>query len=318
MTILVTGASGFIGSALCQELIRQGKSVRCVSRSTTSAATSSGTLTTADFSSETDWAAPLEGIKEVVHLAAEVHVMNRKTSAQSTTFGKVNFEGTTRLAHQAAKAGVRRFVFLSTIKVNGESTGKSKPFTTDDVPSPGDAYSISKYKAERALWQISLESDMEVVIIRPPLVYGPGVKGNFANLIKWVRRGLPLPLGSVHNRRSLIALENLVHFIVLCSDPERSPRAANELFLISDDEDISTTDLLRKVARASCITPRLLPMPAHWIRATARLLGKREEAERLLGSLVIDCSKARDLLGWQPVITMDEQLKKMALHDSAV
>jgi nucleoside-diphosphate-sugar epimerase len=225
-------------------------------------------------------------------------------------------KGTLNLARQAAAYGVKRFVFLSSVKVNGECTLNGCAFRAADIPAPEDAYGISKLEAEQGLMDLARETGMEVVIIRPPLVYGPGVKGNFASLVRWVRKGIPLPLGVVHNKRSLVALENLVDFIALCADPERSKLAANEVFLISDGEDVSTNGLLRKVANAYSVAPRLMPIPVLWIRTVARLLGKRAVADRLLGSLVVDSSKAWDLLGWKPVVSMDEQLKNMALHDT--
>lgn len=233
-------------------------------------------------------------------------------------YRRVNVQGTLALARQAAQAGVRRFIFLSSIKVNGERTGNGKSFCEADLPLPEDAYGLSKLEAEQGLMPLTQETGMEIVIIRPPLVYGPGVKGNFASMVRWVRKGIPLPFGAVRNKRSLVALENLVNFITLCADPERSPRAANEVFLISDGEDVSTTELLRKVACAYGVSPRLLPVPVGLLRIAAGVLGKRAVADRLLGSLVVDSSKARELLGWKPVISMDEQLRKMALHDSLV
>jgi nucleoside-diphosphate-sugar epimerase len=209
-------------------------------------------------------------------------------------------------------------VYLSSIKVNGENNSAGRPFKADDTPAPKDFYGVSKYDAEHLLRQIAAETGMEVVIIRPPLVYGPGVKGNFASLVRCIRRGIPLPLGALHNKRSLVALENLVDFVALCADPSRSPRAANEVFLISDGEDVSTTELLRKVAHVYHIAPRLVPIPVSWIQTVGRLLGKGDLADRLTGSLVVDSSKSEDLLGWKPVVSMDEQLKKMVLHDSCI
>jgi nucleoside-diphosphate-sugar epimerase len=233
-------------------------------------------------------------------------------------FRRVNTEGTLNLARQAAAAGVKRFVFLSSVKVNGEITRRGCLFRADDVSAPEDAYGLSKLEAEQGLIALASETGMGVVIIRPPLVYGPGVKGNFASMVRWLRKGIPLPFGTVHNQRSLVALENLVDFIALCAQPERSPCAANEVFLISDGEDISTSELMRKAARAYGLEARLLPVPAPWIYAAATIFGKGAVAQRLLGSLAVDNSKARELLGWTPVISMDEQLQKMARYDSCV
>lgn len=231
-------------------------------------------------------------------------------------YRKVNVQGTLNLAEQAVKAGVLRFVYISSITVNGEQTAPNIPFHSEDIPAPENVYGISKFEAELGLLALARNTGLEVVIIRPTLDYGPGVKGNFASMLGWVRKGIPLPLGAVNNTRSLVALENLVDFIDLCSNPERSPRAANEVFLISDGEDVSTTELIRKVASAYKVAPRLLPIPVLCIQTTARLLGKRAVVDRLLGSLAVDSSKARDLLGWKPVVSMNEQLKLMALYDT--
>ena len=271
-----------------------------------------------ELGSSTDWTACLQGVGVVIHCAARAHVMQDETGDPLLEYRRVNVQGTLALAEQAVKAGVRRFIYISSIKVNGERTASNIPFHAEDIPAPEDAYGISKLEAEQGLLALARNTGTEVVIIRPPLVYGPGVKGNFASMVSWVRKGMPLPLGAVHNKRSLVAVENLVDFIALCANPERSPRAANEVFLISDGEDVSTTELLRKVASAYNVAPRLLPIPVLWIQTTARLLGKRAVADRLLGSLVVDSSKARDLLGWKPVVSMDEQLKMMALHDTRI
>jgi len=244
--------------------------------------------------------------------------MNDQCSAPLAEFRRVNIEGTAALARQAADAGVRRFVFLSSVKVNGEFTEHGQAFTTNGAPAPADPYGLSKFEAEQGLLQLARRSDMEVVIIRPPLVYGPGVKGNFATMVRWVRKGYPLPLGAVNNQRSLVAVDNLVDFIALCADRTRTPRAANQVFLISDGEDVSSPELLRRVARAYGVPSRLWPVPQAWLRLAARLLGQSAAADRLLGSLVVDSSKARDLLGWRPGVTMEDQLRKMALHDQGV
>ncbi|MDO7597788.1 MAG: NAD-dependent epimerase/dehydratase family protein, partial [Pseudomonadota bacterium] len=226
-------------------------------------------------------------------------------------FRRLNVDGTLNLARQAADAGVKRFVFISSIKVNGEMTLVAQPFKADDNFLPTDPYGLSKYEAEQGLLAIAKETGMEVVIIRPPLVYGPGVKANFSAMMKWIDKGLPLPFGTIHNQRSLVALDNLVDFIALCADRKKSYKAANEVFLISDGEDVSTTTLLQKVARAFGKKPRLIPVPVGLMIFAAKLIGKGDIANRLFGSLQVDSSKARDLLGWQPVVTMDEQLAKM-------
>ena len=214
-----------------------------------------------------------------------------------------------KLAIQTVEAGVKRFIFISSIKVNGEMTLQGHPFNSDDVFIPRDPYGLSKYEAEQGLLALARETNMEVVIIRPPLVYGPNVKANFSSMMKWVYKGIPLPLGAINNRRSFVALDNLVSFIIHCIN---HPEAASEIFLISDNEDVSTSELLRKVAKAFGQKSRLVPVPVWLMTISAQLIGKGDVANRLFGSLQVDSSKARDLLGWEPVITMDEQLKKTA------
>lgn len=316
--VLVTGGTGFLGQALLQKLLVSGRCplIAAVRRNRTDFPAEVRVEWVNELGSTTDWTACLQEVGVVIHCAARAHVMEEETADPLLEYRRVNVQGTLALAEQAAKAGVRRFVYISSIKVNGEHTASNIRFHAEDIPAPEDAYGISKLEAEQGLLALARNTGMEVVIIRPPLVYGPGVKGNFASMVRWVRKGMPLPLGAVHNKRSLVALENLVDFIALCADPERSPRAANEVFLISDGEDVSTTELLRKVASAYNVAPRLLPIPDLWIQTAARLLGKRAVADRLLGSLVVDTSKARGLLGWKPVVSMDEQLEKMAFHDS--
>jgi UDP-glucose 4-epimerase len=223
-------------------------------------------------------------------------------------FRRVNVQGTLNLARQAAATGVRRFVFISSIKVNGETTDLGYPFTADDVPAPlDDPYGVSKMEAEQGLRQIAAETGMEVVIIRPPLVYGPGVKANFAALMRAVQRGWPLPLGMVHNQRSLVGLDNLVDFIVTCIT---HPQAANQTFLVSDGKDLSTTELVRGMAKAAGMPARLLPVPLWVLQAGASLLGKGDAVQRLCGNLQVDISKARSLLGWVPPVSVEEGLRR--------
>ena len=310
MKVLISGANGFIGRALCPHLFSLGHSVVVAVRSSCGL---NGEHIVGDRSS---WMQALAGCSSVIHLAGRAHVMQDHEPDPLQAFRTANVVMTTELANRAVEAGVRRFVYISSIKVNGEHSAPNTPFHAEDIPAPEDAYGISKLEAEQGLLALARNTGIEGVIIRPPLVYGPGVKGSFASMVNWVRKGIPLPLGAVHNKRSLVALENLVDFIALCADPERSPRAANEVFLISDGEDVSTTGLLRKVSNAYNVAPLLLPIPISWIQTTRRLLGMSAVADRLLGSLVVDSSKARDLLGWKPVVSMDEQLEKMAFHDS--
>jgi nucleoside-diphosphate-sugar epimerase len=315
MRVLVTGANGFVGRALCGRLAEDAHAVVPAVRGACGLA---GEVIVGDIDGEPAWRSALGNCDAVVHLAARVHVMHDTAINPLTVYRATNTDATLNLARQAAKVGAKRFVYLSSIKVNGEATEPDRPFHADDPPAPEDAYAISKYEAEQGLMVIAKETGMEVVIIRSPLVYGPGVKGNFASLVKWVRKGLPLPFGALKNKRSLVALDNLVSFIALCADREKSPTAANKVFLISDGEDVSTTELLHMVAMAYGKKVFFIPVPQGWLNIVAKMLGKTEVASRLLGSLVVDNSPARDVLGWHPVVTMEEQLRKMAHHDSRV
>lgn len=310
---LVTGATGFVGKSLCAKLLENGKKVLGVVRNKCSDLPKELKLShISDLSAEIDWTDQLQGIDVVVHTAARVHMMNDKSANPVEEFRKVNTYATLNLARQAASMGVKRFVFISSIKVNGEMTSTTHPFAPEDTFIPVDPYGLSKYEAEQGLLALAKETGMEVVIIRPPLVYGPGVKANFASMMRWISKQVPLPFGAVNNKRSLVALENLVDFVVFCSDYKKTPQAKNEVFLISDGEDVSTTELMRKVAKAFNIKALLLPIPTCLMTFVARFLGKGDVAKRLFGSLQVDSSKARELLGWKPVITMDEQLKKTA------
>jgi nucleoside-diphosphate-sugar epimerase len=249
----------------------------------------------------------------VVHLAARVHVMHDTASDPLSAFRSVNVQGTLNLARQAAAAGVKRFVFISSVKVNGESTQPGHAFTETDAPNPQDAYGLSKFEAEQGLRQIAADTGLEVVIIRPPLVYGPGVKANFAALMRAVQRGWPLPLGAVHNQRSLVALDNLVDFIVTCIT---HPKAASQTFFVSDGQDLSTTDLVRGMAQAAGVSARLLPVPVWVLQSGAALLGQGAMAQRLCGNLQIDISKARHLLAWAPIISIEEGLRNVVRNMS--
>ena len=257
-----------------------------------------------------NWSVALQGVDAVIHLAARVHVMNDIASDPLTEFRKVNVDGTLNLARQAAQARVRRFIFISSIKVNGEATQAGRPFTADDMVNPQDPYAVSKLEAEQGLLKIARETGMEVVIIRPPLVYGAGVKANFLSMMRAVKSGLPLPLGAIDNRRSLVYVENLVSLILKCIE---HPAAANQVFLAADGEDLSTTGLLLACAKALGVKARLLPVPQKLIELGAALIGKRNVAQRLCGNLQIDISKARSLLGWEPPFSVADGLKKTAV-----
>ncbi|MDO9197159.1 SDR family oxidoreductase [Rhodoferax sp.] len=306
--ILVTGATGFVGSALVARLAREGTETRaCVRRNGASLPDGVHTVQVAGLTADTDWRHALAGVAVVVHAAARVHVMVDAATDPLAEFRRVNVDGTLNLARQAAAAMVKRFVFISSVKVNGEATLPGRPFTADDAPAPLDPYGVSKMEAEQGLRQIAAQTGMAVVIIRPPLVYGPGVKANFAALMRAVQRGWPLPLGAVHNQRSLVALDNLVDFIVTCIT---HPQAANQTFLVSDGHDLSTTELVRGLARAARMPVRLLPVPVWALRAGAALLGKGDAVQRLCGNLQVDISKARSLLGWTPPISVDDGLRR--------
>ena len=306
----MTGATGFVGKALLQRLLADDESRRLV------VAVRRGgqrwpeqvlPIVTGDLNPSADWSGALKGVAVLFHSAARVHVMKDTEADPLTAFRAVNIYGTLNLARQAATAGVKRFVFISSVKVNGESTQLGRAFTEADAPNPQDAYGQSKYEAEQGLRQISADTNMEVVIIRSPLVYGPGVKANFAALMSAVQRGWPLPLGMVHNQRSFVALDNLVDFIVTCMT---HPQAANQTFLVSDGQDLSTNALVRGMAQAAGVPVRLLPVPVWALRAGASLLGKGDMVQRLCGNLQVNILKARSLLGWAPPVHVEEALRR--------
>lgn len=309
--ILVTGATGFIGSSLIAKLARDGIEARACVRCDSEICMPGGiqTVRVGDLTGNVDWRETLAGVESVIHAAARVHVMNEASTNPLSEFRRVNVQGTLNLARQAASARVKRFVFISSVKVNGEATQPGRPFTADDRPAPLDAYGISKMEAEQGLLEIAVETGMEIVIIRPPLVYGPGVKANFATMMRWVKRAIPLPFGAIHNQRSLVALDNLVDLILTCLS---HPAAANQTFLVSDDEDVSTTELLRRVSKVMHRPVCLIPVPVHWLENAAVLLGKRDMAQRLCGSLQVDIQKTRQLLGWNPPLTLDQGLRQAA------
>lgn len=309
--ILVTGGSGFIGSALVERLTSSGSAnVRATFRDPASVPKGFGNaVIVRSIDGSTDWDAALRGVNMVVHTAARVHVMRETARNPGADYHRINVDGTLNLARQAAAAGVKRFVFLSSIKVNGEKTRAGKPFTPDDAPKPAGAYGVSKLAAERGLLKIGAESGLEVVIIRPVLVYGPGVKGNFRTLLRTVSMGIPLPFASLLGKRSLVGLSNLVDMIAACSG---HPAAANQIFLVSDGDDLSTPDLLRRTGRALGRSVRVFPFPETLLRLAAALTGKSEAIQRLADSLQVDISKNRELLGWVPRTTVDEELRMLA------
>jgi len=303
--MLVTGASGFIGSRLCKVAVEKGLSVSRVVRY----ARGVDCVAVDEIGPETEWAAILEGVDSLVHLAARVHVMDDAGDDPLTEFRRVNVDGTTKLANQAACSGVRRLVFISSVKVNGEATRLRKPFTIMDAPDPQDPYAVSKHEAEQSLHRVAKESGLEVVILRSPLVYGPRVKANFLRLLKVVECGIPLPLASVNNRRSLIYLENLVDAIITCI---KHPKAAGQTYFVSDGEDVSTPELIQRISSSLGRPSRLFPFPPVFLKVAGIITGKSVSMDRLLGSLTVDCSKIRRELDWEPPYTMDQGLKETA------
>lgn len=303
MKVLITGVDGFVGRALAAHMSTQGHQVITAVRkprqefASLAAQNKWMLVSVGDIGPETDWRAPLDGVEAVVHLAARVHVMQDRAVDPLAEFRLVNVQGTERLAQMAAAAGVRSFVFLSSIKINGEGTPLGQPFTETDPPNPQDAYALSKWEAEQAVMKVSRETGLEIVILRPPLVYGPEVKANFLRLMQWVAWGVPLPLGATRNQRSLLYLGNLVSAIDACLT---HPSAANQTFLVSDGEDVSTSDLIRGLAAAMGRKARLVSLPPALVSAVAKLLQKGREAERLLSSLQVDSSRIRRTLNWQP------------------
>lgn len=305
MRFLVTGASGFVGRALCAELLAREQSVRAVLRTESNLPGNIEQVLIKSVHSKTDWTEALQGIDVVVHLAARVHIMHDDADHPLEEFRRVNVAGTEHLARSAAANGVKRLVYVSSIKVNGESTSKGKKMIETDVPSPQDPYGISKMEAEQALLRTAQETGLEVVIVRPPLVYGAGVKGNFAQMLKVLAKNVPLPLNSVENQRSLVYVGNLVDALILCAT---HPAAVGQTYLVSDGEDISTPDLLRQLGAAMGHPARLLPCPLILLKLAAQLVGKSGQIDRLLGSLQIDNRKIRNELNWAPPYSLEHGL----------
>lgn len=310
--LAVTGATGFVGSALLQRLAVQqsdqagvisGNLIGITRHAPDKEVAGVRYLPVGDFADVADWQSVMSGIDVLVHNAARVHVMADTAIDPLAEFRRVNVQCTLNLARQAAVAGVRRFVFISSIGVNGDKTRLGEPFTEAHTARPHNHYALSKYEAEQGLWLVAAETKLEVSIIRPPLVYGPGAPGNFGSLMRAVRRGYPLPLGAVHNQRSLVAIDNLVDFIITCAT---HPKAANKTFLVSDGQDLSTTELVRRMAQAADVRALLLPVPVPWLRAVAAVFGKASVVDRLCGNLQVDIAQARNLLGWVPPVTMEE------------
>lgn len=300
----VTGASGFVGRALCAHLAAQGHTVRRLLRRADGNAAPDDRIV-GDIGPDTDWRGSLDGLACVVHCAAHVHRMQPGQGDDLAAYRRVNTQGTLRLARAAAQAGARRFVFISSVKVLGEATPPGQPFRHDSAPHPQDPYGQSKWEAEQALWPLARETGIEVVVIRPPLVYGPGVGANFQRLMRGVASGLPLPLRSVRNQRSLVSVGNLVDLVTLCT---RHPGAAGQAWLVSDGRDLSTPELIEGLGRAMGVRPRLWPVPVAGLLLAGRLAGRRAMVERLVQSLQVDIAHTRERLGWAPPLTVEQGL----------
>jgi nucleoside-diphosphate-sugar epimerase len=310
MNLLVTGANGFIGSGLCKKVLDMGGYVRGTVRpSPCRNILPSGVdvVPVEEIGPLTDWSNVMSGVDTVVHLAARVHVINPVAAHVSDTYRSLNVAGTERLARMAAASGIRRLIYMSTVKVNGQ--GKSSPYTEKDNPKPVDPYAVSKWEAEKVLHEIAGETGLEVVVLRPPLVYGPGVKANFLELIKTVDKGIPLPLASVNNQRSFIYLENLVDAVIICI---KHPKAAGQTYFVSDGENVSTPELIRRISSALARPVRLFPFPPGTLKMAGIITGKSAAMDRLLGSLTVDCSKICHELDWQAPFSMEQGLKETA------
>jgi nucleoside-diphosphate-sugar epimerase len=308
--VLVTGATGFVGQAVCAKLEQLGHAVRRATRSAPAGPMddSDDTVAVGELGPDTDWSAALRGVSLVIHLAARTHVLHETARDAMAAYRRVNVDGTRTLARAALHAGVRRMVFVSSIKATGEGSG-TQPFTEDTPAQPEDAYGISKWEAEQALRAIARGSPLEPVVLRPPLVYGPGVKGNFLRLMHWVARRMPLPFQSIDNRRSLIGVDNLADAVIAAGI---LPGVAHKIYLVSDNEDVSTPDLIRSIAAAMHVQPRLFPFPTALLAVAAAAMGKREEMRRLSSSLQIDSAKIREELNWLPRVTLAQGLARTA------
>lgn len=308
MTIIVTGANGFVGRTMCRRALEKGLQVRGTVRSAKDADSLPVGVETVQINSigpDTDWSSAFTDVDTVIHLAARVHMTNDTAPDPLAAFREVNVAGTERLARMAAKAGVKRFIYLSSVKVNGE--GSQVPYSEQDTPMPSDPYGISKLEAEQVLNSIADSTNLEVIILRPPLVYGPHVKANFLRLLELIRKGIPLPLALINNKRSMIYLENLVDAIAKCIE---HPNAANQTFLVSDGQDISTPDLIKMIAKEMGKRANLIPFPPAVLKMIGKITGKGAEIDRLTGSLQIDSSKIRTLLNWNPPYTVEEGISE--------
>jgi nucleoside-diphosphate-sugar epimerase len=307
MKILVTGANGFVGSQLSETLAKSGHEVRNTARSLASNSSTTRELITCDLESVDNLDHLTTGCDAIVHLAGRAHVMSDNPATSESLYVSANVDVTRKLAQSAARTGVKRMILMSSVKVNGESTTINTPFTAQDIPNPQDPYGRSKTQAEQALWEITSTSDLEGVVIRPPLVYGPGVRANFASLIGIVGRGLPLPLGSIQNKRSFVSLDNLVDLIATTL---QSQNAAGNTFLVSDGHDLSTPELVRSIASALDQSPKLFPFPSALLKLAATATGKRSAYDRLCGSLTVDIALTKQKLSWSPPCTVQDSMQR--------
>lgn len=305
MKILVTGSTGFVGSRVVELSEEREWDVVPVVRKASQIQLNSFIASSIDTS--TDWSGSFEGVECVVHCAARVHQMNETEQDALIAYRDINTLGTLNLAKQAADAGVKRFVFVSSIKVNGEFSEPDFPFEPNLNNTPQDPYGLSKYEAEVELAKLSKEIGLEVVIIRPPLVYGPGVKANFLSMMRLIDKGIPLPFGAIKNQRSLVYLDNLSNLILTCCE---HPLAPGYTFLASDDHDVSTTQLMRTIALSMGKSPRLIPVPMSWIQAGASALKKKHIAERVCGNLQVDIGLTKEILGWKPPVSFEQGIKR--------
>jgi nucleoside-diphosphate-sugar epimerase len=322
MKLLVTGANGFVGSAAALHLAREHEVVGLIRPQTSISTPFKSLLNNEQQSEQIRWLSAyftqfsatsevLHGVDAVLHCAARVHQVRESSADPLGTYRQVNRDATLALARAAAGAGVKRFVFLSSIKVHGEFSPAGQPFKPDDAPQPNDPYGLSKYEAEQGLKDIAAQTGLQVVIVRPPLVYGPGVKANFLSMMRWLQRGIPLPLGAIHNQRSLVGLGNLVDLLEQCLT---HPQATNQTLLASDGQDVSTTELLQSMATALQVKPRLLPLPQTWLESTLGLLGRGGMAQRLCGNLAVDINHTRTTLDWTPPYSLQKGLEATAAH----
>ena len=307
--LLITGGEGFIGKSLCKKLKVKNYILSITSRKSRSRNLDGITIfNVGEIDDKTKWTKALDKVDFVIHCAARTHMMKKSDRNSLSFYRNVNVHGTINLAKQAAVNGVKRLIFLSSVKVNGERTSKFSSFNNHNIPNPEDAYGISKWEAEQALWKISKETGLEVVIIRAPLVYGKGVKGNLANLMRLINSGIPLPLNSIKNQRSLIGIDNLVDILIRCIGHQDS---AGKTFLVSDGVDLSTPDLIRRIAHAMKVSVRLFSFPLVLLKFMGFILRKKNEIDRLLGSLRVDSNYTKKILNWKPPVSVDEGIRRM-------